>query len=114
MRKEYDVEQEWEFWKTIVCNEDGTINVEQLKKELRDYSFMLHEVPKVYIEVTGRTLSKPHYYAESVIKVFKEKYGDKVVGIDYLPDDWDNLTADCETNEDYKKAIFEYLGCEED
>ena len=113
MRKEYDVEQEWEFWKTIICNDDGTINIEQLKLELHDYSLMLGEVPKVYIEVTGGMLSKPHYYADSVIKVFKEKYHDKTVAVDYLPDDWDLVTAECVTNEDYKRAICEYLGCEE-
>ena len=114
MRKEYDVEKEWEFWKTIICNDDGTINIDQLKLELHDYSLMLGEVPKVYIAVTGGMLSKPHYYADSVIKVFRERYEDKAVGVEYLPDDWDDVTADCETNEDYKKAIFEYLGCEEE
>ena len=114
MRKEYDVEKEWEFWKDIVCNEDGTINIEQLKKELRDFSVMIGEVPKVYSAVTGGRLSKQLYDADVVISVFNEKYGDKAAGVDYLPDDWDNITAECVTNEDYKKAIFEYLGCEEE
>lgn len=109
----HDVEQEWEFWKTIICNEDGTINIEQLKLELYDYSFMLKEVPTVYSEVTGGMLSKPNYYAKTVISVFNERYGEKAASVDYLVDDWDLVTADCETNEDYKKAIFEYLGCEE-
>ena len=113
MRKQYDVEEEWEFWKDIVCNEDGTINIEQLKKELCDFSLMIGEVPKVYVAVTGGTLSKPLYYADTVISVFKEKCGNKAAGVYYLPDDWDDVTAECVTNEDYKKAIFEYLGCEE-
>ena len=113
MHKEYDVEKEWEFWKTVICNEDGTINVDQLKLELHDYSLMLGEVPKVYIEVTGGMLSKPHYYADGVIRAFKERYGNKAVAVDYLTDDCDLVTADCETNEDYKRVIFEYLGCEE-
>ena len=114
MRKQYDVEEEWEFWKEIVCNEDGTINVEQLKKELCDFSLMIGEVPKVYCAVTGNMLSKPTYYADTVISIFDEKYRDKAWAIDYLPDDWGNITADCETNEDYKRALFEYLGCEEE
>lgn len=113
MRREYDVEKEWEFWQTIICNEDGTINVEQLKKELRDYSLILGEVPYVYSEVTGGMLSKPHYYADSVIEVFRERYYEKASAVDYLVDDWDDVTAECETNEDYKKAIFEYLEVEE-
>ena len=114
MRREYDVEKEWEFWQTIICNEDGTINIDQLKLELHDYSLMLGEVPKVYIEVTDGLLSKPHYYADGVIEAFRERYGKKAVAVEYLVDDWDDVTADCETNEDYKRALFEYLGCEEE
>lgn len=113
MRKQYDVEEEWEFWKDIVCNEDGTINVEQLKKELCDFSVMIGEVPKVYSAVTGGRLSKQLYYADTVISVFNEKYGDKAEAVDYLVDDWDLVTAECTTNEEYKKEIFEYLGVEE-
>ena len=113
MRREYDVEKEWEYWKTIVCNEDGTINIDKLKLELCDYSLMLKEAPKVYIEVTGGMLSKPHYYADSIIKVFREKYAQKAIAVDFLTDDWDIVTAECATNKEYKNAIFEYLGCEE-
>lgn len=112
MTRQYDVEEEWEFWQTIVCNEDGTINVEQLKKELCDYSLMLGEVPYVYSEVTGGLLSKPHYDAHVVISVFNERYGNKAFGVDLLADEWDLITAECETNEDYKKAVFEYLNIE--
>ena len=114
MRKKYDVEEEWEFWKDIVCNEDGTVNIEQLKKELCDFSLMIGEAPKVYSAETGGMLSKQTYYADTVISVFNERYGEKDDAVDYLVDDWDLVTAECETNEDYKKAIFEYLGCEED
>ena len=31
---------------------------------------------------------------------------------DYLSDDWDFITAECKTNADYKKAIFDYLQIE--
>ena len=103
-----------EFWAEIVCNEDGSINMEQVKKELSDFHFMIEEVPKVYSEVTDGMLSKPNYYAESVLSVFRERYADKAWAIRLLPDDWDGVTEDCVTNEDYKKAIFEYLDIEED
>lgn len=109
-----EVEQVYqEFWKDIICNEDGSINVEQLKKELYDCSRMMDNVPIVYSEVTGGTLSYPTYKAETVVDIFREKYYDKAWAVDLLADDWDLITADCETNEDYKKAIFEYLGTEE-
>lgn len=109
-----EVEQVYqEFWKDIICNEDGSINVEQLKKELYDCSRMMDNVPIVYSEVTGGTLSYPTYKAETVVNIFREKYYDKAWAVDYLADDWDDITADCETNEDYKKAVFEYLNVEE-
>ena len=107
------VEEVWqEFWKDIVCDESGTINLEQLKKELYDYSIVLNEVPKVYCEITDNLLSKPFYNAETVLGIFRDKYADKLYGLKCLPDDWDNITADCATNEDYKKALFDYLEIE--
>lgn len=109
-----EVEKEFqEFWKDIVCNEDGTLNPIAVKNELRDFSFMLEQVPKVYSEVTGGRLSYPTYEAETVLTLFRDEFANKTWTLEYLPDDWDNITADCETNEDYKKAIFEYLEIEE-
>lgn len=101
-----------EFWKDIICNEDGSINIEQLKKELYDYSGVLDNVPAVYCEITGGMLSYPTYKSETVLNIFREKYYDKAWAVDLLADDWDLITAECETNEDYKKAIFDYLGTE--
>lgn len=102
-----------EFWKGIICNEDGSINIEQLKKELYDYSRVLDNVPAVYCEITGGLLSYPTYKSETVLNIFREKYYDKAWAVDLLADDWDLITAECETNEAYKKAIFEYLNIEE-
>lgn len=110
----YSIDESWEFWKTIICDKDGNIDVEQLKKELCDFYFVINEVPKVYCEVTGGTLSKILYDPETVISCFNERYGQKAVAVDYLVDDWDLVTAECETNEEYKKAIFEYLEVEEE
>lgn len=106
----YDVEQVYQdFWKDIICDDDGNINVEQLKKELRDFYHIIQEVPKVYYEVTDGTLSKCCYNAETVLGFFRDKFERKACAVDYLEDDWDLITAECETNEDYKKAVFEYL-----
>lgn len=106
----YDVEQVYqEFWKDIICDADGNIDVEQIKKELCDFYKMIQEVPKVYCEVTGGMLSKCLYDAETVLDYFRERFANKACSVDYLEDDWDLITAECETNEDYKKAIFEYF-----
>lgn len=106
----YDVEQVYQdFWKDIICDDDGNIDVEQLKKELCDFYKMIQEVPKVYYEVTDGTLSKCLYDAETVLRLFRDKFASKACAVDYLEDDWDLITAECKTNEDYKKAVFEYL-----
>ena len=102
-----------EFWKDVICNEDGSINIDAVKCELADCYRMYQEVPTVYCEVTGGMLSKPLYKAETVLSYFREKYYDKAWAVDLLADDWDLITAECETNEDYKKAVLEYLNVEE-
>jgi hypothetical protein len=97
------------FWKEIIIDEDGNINMDQLKLELLDFYNMINEVPKVYSAVTGGILSKPTWDAEYVLDYFNEKYGSKAAALEYLADDWDLITADCETNADFKKAIFNYM-----
>lgn len=70
-----DIETTWNtFWKDIVCNPDGTVNIEQLKKELHDFHFIMEQVPKVYCHVTGDTLSKLMYPAETVIRVADDHF----------------------------------------
>ncbi|QNR65385.1 hypothetical protein IAQ67_15945 [Paenibacillus peoriae] len=65
----------WEGeWKDICTNEDGTVNLDQIQRELFDYAFILDQVPKVYEEVAG--LSKPNAYANSVIDHFERKRKD--------------------------------------
>ena len=98
-----------EFWKDIVCNDDGTLNPIAVKNELSDYNFILDQVPKVYSEVTGGRLSYPNYEAETVLQIFRDEFANKIIALECLSDDWDDITADCETNADYKQALFEYL-----
>lgn len=60
-----------EFWKKILELPDGSIDKEQLKKELADFSWVLKQVPKVYDEVTGGLLSYATYPAETVLQAYK-------------------------------------------
>lgn len=110
----YDVEQIYQdFWKEIICDKDGNIDIEKVKNELHDYYIMLEEVPKVYSEITDGILSNPLYDAETVLSFFRDKYANKAGATDYLSDDWNLITAECVTNADYKKAICNYLQIEE-
>lgn len=52
------VEDAWLFWRPIVCNPDGSLNAEAVKKELHDFYVVMGIVPKVYDHVTGGRISK--------------------------------------------------------
>jgi hypothetical protein len=108
-KKDYE-----DFWKEIIEDENGNINMDQLQRELSDYSICLENVPKVYCAVTGGMLSKPNYEAHSVISVFDEQFGNPAAYVKLLGEDWDIITEDCETNAEYKKEIFEYLEIDKD
>lgn len=72
MWKNGDYEQVWnEQWKELCTNEDGSLNLDQIQRELYDYSFMLDQVPIVYCEVAG--LSKPNTYASAIIGEYENR-----------------------------------------
>jgi hypothetical protein len=78
IRKE-DIEHEWEsFWKGIICNVDGTINMQELKNNLYDLSYVLEQVPKVYCHITGNKMSKVMYASETVISVADDYFQQKL------------------------------------
>ena len=65
-----------EFWKNII-EPKGKFSLEQVKKELSDYHFLLEEVPKVYDKITGGRLSYPNYHAHTALSMHEEKFLDK-------------------------------------
>lgn len=74
-----DYEQVYEdFWKELVENPDGTLNVDAVKRELSDWHFAMREVAEVYCHITNGALSKPNYYASGVIAVADE-YVDRMI-----------------------------------
>lgn len=60
MSNEIDPEKEYnKFWKPIVENEDGSINMEQLKKELADFSWLISSISQTYCHISGNSISNP-------------------------------------------------------
>lgn len=94
-----------EFWKEIIEEKDGKLDIEQIKKELADYSFMLHEVPKVYCEVSGNRISKPNTYAFEVIGQFNELNLNK----DITQDDVQEMIKYSKTLEELKEELKDYF-----
>ena len=62
-----------EFWQPILVK-NNQIDLEQLKKELADFSYILEQIPLVYDHITGGLLSKPLYSADTVIQAADEHY----------------------------------------
>lgn len=68
-----DPEQQWQqFWQEICTNADGSINLEQVKKELSDFSMLLSWVPRVYMHVTGGKVSKVNTWPSVVTSLHDE------------------------------------------
>ena len=62
------------FWKEIVENPDGTLNLEQIKKELCDYSNIMDIVSKVYDHITGGRISNILTLPYEVIREADDHY----------------------------------------
>jgi len=71
---ERTIEESWKFWEPIVIKPDGSIDIEQVKKELHDFYVAMQEVPKVYCHITGNRLSKILYDADVVIAAADAHY----------------------------------------
>jgi hypothetical protein len=52
--------------------------MEELKKNLYDFSFIMEQVPKVYCNITGSKLSKIMYPAETVISVADDYFNERL------------------------------------
>lgn len=69
MTKEYhcDLEENWNGkWKEILEKEDGSIDVEQLKKELADFQDLIDKHIDFVAYATGSRLSKATYKLSSL------------------------------------------------
>jgi hypothetical protein len=67
-------ESEWLFWKPRVTNDDGTIDMEKLKRELFDFSTLMESAAEVYEHVTGGAVSKVNTLPEVVCSLADEHY----------------------------------------
>ena len=100
MTVEADVQARWdEFWAPIVAP-GGELDLDQVKRELFDFSVVMHEVPHVYMHVTGGRISKANSRASAVIGAADDFLADMNEGAspalsvisDWLANDADNAT----------------------
>jgi hypothetical protein len=106
MEIDEEVEKEYqEFWKDIVENEDGTLNKEHVKKELCDFSMVMDNCTKAYIEMTCNRISKPNTKFFEVLSIFEEKFLDK----EYVRDDMRETIDKCSTLEELVEELTDYF-----
>jgi hypothetical protein len=74
MRDEKDyVEIYNSFFKDIVENPDGTLNKDQVMRELSDYDTFMATAGKVYCEITGGMISKINTTADAILGEYRNQ-----------------------------------------
>lgn len=111
IKEEKDYKKEYEdFWKEIVENKDGTLNKDQVMRELSDYSMMMNNCALAYSEMTNQKISKPNTKFFEVQNIFNDLFIEKQIAADDLVNNV--LTKDM-TYEEIIKEIKDYFCYEE-
>lgn len=98
-----EIEQNFiDHW-SFLLNSDGSVNLDQLKLELSDFSFLIREVPKVYDHVAG--LSKHMYEASTITTEADRRYWE--MHRDIILDDIADMTTVDEIREYLDFEIYE-------
>jgi ribosomal protein S8 len=108
-QEEYD-----KFWKRIVENPDGTLNKDQVMRELSDYLMVIDNCERAYDTMTESTISKANTKFYEVEEIFNEKYfSTSSFDIYGCKVDLEEIMNDCETLDELKREIRKYFEIEE-
>lgn len=103
-KKDDYIEEYNSFWKGIVENEDGTLNKDQVMKELSDYSMVMNNCACAYSTMTKQRISKQNTHFFEVEILFNELFLDK----DMVRDDMIELLKSDDLDE-LKQNIKDYF-----
>lgn len=91
---------DWKYWKELLQT-NGKWSENKIRNEMHDLVFVMEQVGKVYMAITGGKLSKPMYYASTIIQEHEEACNQAVNDYrDMLLDDCKDMT---------KEEIIEYV-----
>jgi hypothetical protein len=91
---------DWKYWKDLLQT-NGKWSERKIRNEMHDLAFVMENVGKVYMALTGEKLSKPMYYAETIITAHEDACMEAVNQYrDMLLDDCKDMT---------KEEIIEYV-----
>lgn len=102
--KDYEKKYE-EFWKDIVENEDGTLNKDQIMRELSDYSMIMDNCTKAYMAMTNGTISKPNRLFREVESMFNGIF----IPIKIVKEEIKEMVENSYDFEDLKFKLLDYL-----
>jgi cupin superfamily acireductone dioxygenase involved in methionine salvage len=71
-----------EFWKHIIQDDKGNLNLDQVKRELSDYSFLMKQASEVYCEFAN--LSKTNHHANTIINEINKRMINKEYALEDL------------------------------
>lgn len=113
--KDIDYKEEYEnFWKGIVENEDGSLNKDQVMKELADYSMVMHNCSMAYSTMTNQIISKQNTKFSAVEAIFNENYFSKdTFDVYACSEDLIDILNDCDTVEELKEEIIKLFEIED-
>lgn len=113
--KDKDYKENYEeFWKGIVETKDGTLNKDQVMRELADYSMVMHNCAMAYSTMTNQRISKQNTLFSQVESIFSELY--------FSIDDYDvygcsedliDILNDCDNVDELKEEIIRYFEIED-
>lgn len=78
MEVEHNFEENW----ADIITPNGELDMPALKRELYDFTRVMHEVSRVYDAATGGLISKPNTLADNVIAAIDDHYGE--LGQEYI------------------------------
>lgn len=67
---------EWKAWWKPLLISKGKFSERKIKNEIHDLAFVAEQVSEVYCEITGNKLSKPFYYAKTILDQYHEELED--------------------------------------
>lgn len=77
MNEEKTYQEEYnDFWRDIVENEDGTLNKDQVMRELSDYSMVMDNCSRAFYTMTNGKISKQNTKFFEVENIFNDLYTD--------------------------------------
>ena len=92
------------YWKPLLQTK-GQWNEQKIKNELHDLDFVVEQVGTIYYELTGGLLSKPMYYAQTILSEHNERFLDKGI----TQDDIKMFIKDSKSKEDLAESLEDYF-----